>query len=319
MKPNYDNWQFFDWTDEFVNASIPVSTDGTFDGNWQRLIDAVESDTEKQTLQRYELFINTAIEMANRLATIPEVEKITLFGSLAKPPFRTWSPYRKSDWIFHQPTDIDLAVWVSSLESVDAMKKVRSELAQDIGKQNTAIRSEIIELFLFDSKSSKYQGRVCYFKQCPRGNRDCHAEGCGRIKNLKQMDGFKIAPDALLRLNSQILFEREPTVAISDYNLLTNLPKLLPEELIENIVVANDVRIERIISTGHSSPPDFWYDQNENEWVIVLQGSAVLEFESETRHLVAGSYVLVPAHQKHRVRSTSSSEPTVWIAVFYVS
>ncbi|GHT20438.1 hypothetical protein FACS1894189_9290 [Planctomycetales bacterium] len=63
-------------------------------------------------------------------------------------------------------------------------------------------------------------------------------------------------------------------------NLLTNLPASLPEELIENIIVANNVRIERIISTGHFSPPDFWYDQDENEWVIILQGSAVLEFES---------------------------------------
>jgi cupin 2 domain-containing protein len=215
------------------------------------------------------------------------------------------------------PTDIDLAVWVSSLESVETIKHTRDELTQEIGKQHTIIRSEIIELFLFDSKSSKYQGQICYFKKCPRGNRDCMDAGCGRIKYLKQTNGFKIATDALLRLNSQILFEREPTAAVADYNLLTNLPATLPEELIENLVVANNVRIERIVSTGHSSPPDFWYDQDENEWVIVLQGSAVLEFENETRPLVSGSYVLIPAHRKHRVKSTSLTEPTIWLAVFY--
>ncbi|GHT43918.1 hypothetical protein FACS189454_00020 [Planctomycetales bacterium] len=100
-------------------------------------------------------------------------------------------------------------------------------------------------------------------------------------------------------------------------NLLTNLPASLPDELIEKIVVADSVRIERIISTGHSSPPDFWYDQDENEWVIILQGSAVLEFENETRNLVSGNYVLIPAHQKHRVQSTSSSEPTICLSIFY--
>ena len=102
-------------------------------------------------------------------------------------------------------------------------------------------------------------------------------------------------------------------------NLFDNLPESLPEELIETLVSNPQVRIERIVSTGHTSPEGFWYDQAESEWVIVLQGEAKLRFEGETqpRHLKPGDHVHIPAHQKHRVDWTSPKEPTVWLAVFF--
>ena len=100
-------------------------------------------------------------------------------------------------------------------------------------------------------------------------------------------------------------------------NLFSELPSSLPEELIEKLVDAPEVRIERIVSTGHSSPPGFWYDQAESEWVIVLRGEAVLAFEDEEQVLKPGDYVLIPAHRKHRINSTSSTEPTVWLAIFF--
>ena len=100
-------------------------------------------------------------------------------------------------------------------------------------------------------------------------------------------------------------------------NLFTGLPSNLPEELIEKLVDVPGIRIERIVSTGHTSPPEFWYDQSESEWVIVLHGEAVLAFEDETRVLKPGDYVLIPPHCKHRVDSTSQAEPTVWLAVFF--
>jgi len=100
-------------------------------------------------------------------------------------------------------------------------------------------------------------------------------------------------------------------------NLFADLPRNLPHELIEVIVASQHVRIEHIVSTGQSSPPGFWYDQPECEWVVVLQGSAVLEFEDESRPLVPGDHVLIPPHQKHRVASTSDHGPTVWLTVFF--
>ena len=317
LELHYENWPFFEWMDEFEDTTEPVSTDGTFDGNWKRLIDATESDYEKATLTRYEKFIFAATEMAKRLTDFPEVEKIVLFGSLAKPPYRKRLPTRKRIWTFHQPCDIDLAIWLSSLEPLGAMRQTLAMLVKDISKKVPGICDDRIELFVFDSKSSKYLGRVCHYRQCPKQGMECMVEDCGKPKHLKQMPDFKLAPDALTRIHSQLLFERHPTVECSHFNLLADLPKSLPEELIEKLVATKHVRIERIVSTGHSSPPGYWYDQKEHEWVIVLQGHAVLEFENEKRALESGDCVLIPARQQHRVNATSTKEPTVWLAVFF--
>ncbi|MDR1958703.1 MAG: cupin domain-containing protein [Planctomycetaceae bacterium] len=102
-------------------------------------------------------------------------------------------------------------------------------------------------------------------------------------------------------------------------NFFADLPASLSEERFEALAASQHVRIERIISTGQTSPSGFWYNQPEHEWVIVLRGEAVLEFQDGTapRHLASGDYVLIPARQKHRVASTSLAEPTVWLAVFY--
>ena len=100
-------------------------------------------------------------------------------------------------------------------------------------------------------------------------------------------------------------------------NLFTELPRNLPEELVEKLVDTSEIRIERIVSTGHASPQGFWYDQAESEWVVLLHGEAVLAFEDETQILKPGDYVLIPPHHKHRVDSTSLAEPTVWLAVFF--
>ncbi len=89
-------------------------------------------------------------------------------------------------------------------------------------------------------------------------------------------------------------------------------------ESVREIVRTEDVRIERIVSRGHSSPPDFWYDQPENEWVIVLSGNARLELEeAEPLELGPGDYLNIPAHVRHRVAWTDPDQDTVWLAVFY--
>ena len=79
------------------------------------------------------------------------------------------------------------------------------------------------------------------------------------------------------------------------------------------------LKIERIVSHGHASPPGFWYDQPQNEWVIVLKGSAGLRIEDEAgeRALAAGDYVFIPAGKRHRVEWTGELEPTVWLAVHF--
>lgn len=101
-------------------------------------------------------------------------------------------------------------------------------------------------------------------------------------------------------------------------NLISDLPTKLPDELVTVLAESEHVRIERIVSTGHASDENFWYDQSEAEWVVVLQGEAKLMLaDGPTQKLTPGDYLLIPPHQKHRVEWTSPDQPTVWLAVFF--
>lgn len=101
-------------------------------------------------------------------------------------------------------------------------------------------------------------------------------------------------------------------------NLFSALPDTLPTEVTDVLLQNEKVRIERILSKGHTSPESRWYDQEENEWVIVLQGSGTLTFESgEEITLDPGDYLNIPAHRRHCVTWTQPDEVTIWLAVFY--
>ncbi|MCG6861813.1 MAG: cupin domain-containing protein [Chromatiaceae bacterium] len=101
-------------------------------------------------------------------------------------------------------------------------------------------------------------------------------------------------------------------------NIFSPLPENLEEEMFEDLVKGKHVRIERIVSNGQSSPSSGWYDQSENEWVMVLGGSGMLSFENDDEVLLSkGDYIDIPAHTKHRVAWTAPDEPTIWLAVFY--
>ncbi len=102
-------------------------------------------------------------------------------------------------------------------------------------------------------------------------------------------------------------------------NLFADLSETLPDELLETLVHADHVRIERIVSHGHVSPEGFWYDQAQHEWVVVLRGAARLRFDDDAGVLEMrpGDFVNIAARRRHRVEWTSPGEPTVWLAVHY--
>jgi len=107
-------------------------------------------------------------------------------------------------------------------------------------------------------------------------------------------------------------------MAVLPDNIFSAIPPQLNEELLEVLAQSPGARIERIVSQGHCSPPDSWYDQAQHEFVIVLQGEAVLRYASgEELRMVPGSYVNIPAHTRHRVQWTDPEGKTVWLAVFY--
>ena len=101
-------------------------------------------------------------------------------------------------------------------------------------------------------------------------------------------------------------------------NLFSEIPADLPEELFQTLLSTSQFRIERIVSQGHSSPEGFWYDQETDEWVLLMRGAARLTFEGEPPiDLLPGAFVNIPARKRHRVEWTSPTEPTIWLAIHY--
>lgn len=100
-------------------------------------------------------------------------------------------------------------------------------------------------------------------------------------------------------------------------NLFAAVAPGAPTEIVEVLSQDAQVRIERIVSTGQTSAPGFWYDQPDNEFVVVLSGSATLRFEEGDRRfdMNPGDWMEIPAHVRHRVEATQADPPTVWLAV----
>lgn len=102
-------------------------------------------------------------------------------------------------------------------------------------------------------------------------------------------------------------------------NIYGQIPRVLEEEWTEELLRSDTIRIERIVSRGHRSPEDFWYEQGENEWVLLISGRARLLFEGESSEteLEVGDCLTIPARVRHRVTWSSPDQDTVWVAIFY--
>lgn len=99
-----------------------------------------------------------------------------------------------------------------------------------------------------------------------------------------------------------------------------DIPKNLPKnfELFQSIISNDNLSIERIISTGQKTPDNQWLEQDKNEWVILLQGEAEMQFEDGiSRILIAGDYLNIPKSTKHKVLRTTSEPACIWLAVHY--
>ncbi len=101
-------------------------------------------------------------------------------------------------------------------------------------------------------------------------------------------------------------------------NIFSHIPADLPEELFETLAFADDIKIERIVSRGHATPKGEWYDQDWDEWVLLLQGHANISYQDGNKAgLKKGDFILIPAHKKHRVDFTSSQPDAIWLAIHF--
>ncbi len=99
-------------------------------------------------------------------------------------------------------------------------------------------------------------------------------------------------------------------------NIFQSIPDQIPEEIFETIVQARNVKIERILSKGQNTPSNSWYNQDFDEWVMILEGAATIKFDDiQPKSLVKGDYLWIPAHQKHQVVWTPKDTITIWLAI----
>lgn len=102
-------------------------------------------------------------------------------------------------------------------------------------------------------------------------------------------------------------------------NIFSNIPDIQDSEIFQDIINRPGFKLERIISAGHATPEGQWYDQDWDEWVVLLSGSACLTFADGKKdyELKPGDFLLIPSHTKHRVKWTSEKEKTVWLALHF--
>ena len=101
-------------------------------------------------------------------------------------------------------------------------------------------------------------------------------------------------------------------------NIFDAIPDNLETEVFNTLIDSNGVKIERIVSKGHKSPESGWYDQDVNEWVLVLKGEATLLFsDGSSIKMKTGDFIDIPEHKKHKVEWTDPKIETIWLAVYY--
>ena len=147
------------------------------------------------------------------LAEVPEVETVTLTGSVARPLWREvprFQPFRH--WgisVWHECKDVDLAVWLDRLDRLQTLNRARSlALYQLFQEKQIGVAHHQVEIFILQGEVNAYRGRLCPFSQCPKGKRECLVPGCGQDPFLQQHAGFTFWPDALAPDRIMRLYDR---------------------------------------------------------------------------------------------------------------
>lgn len=101
-------------------------------------------------------------------------------------------------------------------------------------------------------------------------------------------------------------------------NIFENTEEAGEEGLFDLLQKGDHYRIERVVSVGHSSPEGLYYDQENDQWIMLVQGTATLELEGKLVDLKAGDYLFLPKNSKHRIEKTSIEPACIWLCVFII-
>ena len=174
---------------------------------------AVIAAVEHRLLERQRVFRFVADRVTAALAQCGDVEAIALIGSVARPLRREvprFAPYKQLRLpIAHECKDVDLAAWIARVDGLDELRRARGRAIKEIvAERGHGPAVHEIEIFLLEPSTNRYLGRLCYFRQCPAGKRDCLAAGCGQHPFLKQHDDFLFWPEATAEGTTVRLYDR---------------------------------------------------------------------------------------------------------------
>lgn len=171
-------------------------------------------EQNRYLLKRLRDFRIAADIAADALAAYPEVQAIAVIGSVAKAPWKEVPRFRefrrRGIELWHECSDLDLAVWIDSMERLGAIRRTRDTALRNAYEAGTnpGVTGHQVEIFLIEPKTDRYLGRLCNYAQCPKGKPDCLVEGCGAIPFNKQVAGFEPDADLLAPIRNSMLYER---------------------------------------------------------------------------------------------------------------
>jgi hypothetical protein len=168
---------------------------------------------DERQLKRQQDFRAAADAVAAALTAFPEVEKIALFGSAARPLLREvprFQPYRRFGIeLLHECQDVDLAVWLSRTDRLHDLGRARSQAVSRLhARTGSGVAHHQLDVFLLACEDGRYLGRLCCFAICPKQKPECLVPGCGATPFLRQHEGFRLFSDALAGGNACVLFDR---------------------------------------------------------------------------------------------------------------
>lgn len=176
--------------------------------------DSQEIQEENQAMaRRQEQFRIAAKYVADSLSNIPEVQRVVLFGSVAKPLEKDVPRFRKFQRagiaIQHECQDADVAIWISDSRCLKAIQKARSQALNNLfAERQIGVAHHQIDILVIEPKTNRYLGRLCVFGSCPKGKDKCRVPRCGEYRFLQQHEGFKFESKDLDDETNVVLFER---------------------------------------------------------------------------------------------------------------
>jgi hypothetical protein len=178
-----------------------------------RLSTRAVAEQNRFMAERQRQFRVAADALTTAFAARPEVIRVALIGSVARPLEKEVPRFREfrraGIAVGHECSDLDLAVWLGRLDLLDRLRSVRARTLRQLYEDHrVGVADHQVEVFILEPGSDRYLGRLCHFNACPKGKPECRVPGCGGSPFLKQHEDFRFDAQALAPDRSVILFDR---------------------------------------------------------------------------------------------------------------